>query len=309
MTTVLHALVLLLLVCCSSTGAAQRAPGDYVDSRGKRVHFPLGERSFADEVVSFKIGNRPPGKEWTDPRLSLGPPNYVDSVRDRKSPTHLTLGCAGSVILRFADNVLVDVEGPDLYIFEVGPSVESTALAVSKDGTSWHEVGKIAGGTAFADISHIAKAGDRFYYIRLTDLKSDCGGGTPGADIDAVGAIGAALQIYLNTAVLFASDTSTLESAGFDALREVASQIRRYPGAHVSVEGHTDNVGSIEYNQKLSQARAMAVRDALINREGVPADSIESQGYGEARPIAANTGEEGRQKNRRVEIIVTPTRN
>ena len=76
--------------------------------------------------------------------------------------------------------------------------------------------------------------------------------------------------------------------------------------AKVVIEGHTDSAGSAEYNQGLSEARAAAERRYLASREGLPAAVIESHGYGKSRPIASNDVEEGRQKNRRVEIIVTP---
>ncbi|TNF73269.1 MAG: hypothetical protein EP299_08455 [Acidobacteria bacterium] len=60
----------------------------------------------------------------------------------------MTLGCGGTIVLRFEDNALVDLEGPDLHVFEIGPAVEPTSLAISPDGTTWTEVGKIAGGRA-----------------------------------------------------------------------------------------------------------------------------------------------------------------
>ncbi len=92
--------------------------------------------------------------------------------------------------LKFVDNVLIDVPGPDLYVFEVGPAVQPTELSISNNGATWINIGKISGGTAEVDISQFVKPGDEFYFVSVTDLKSDCSGEFPGADIDAVGAIG-----------------------------------------------------------------------------------------------------------------------
>ncbi|GAK58357.1 membrane protein, OmpA family [Candidatus Vecturithrix granuli] len=80
------------------------------------------------------------------------------------------------------------------YIFEVGPAVEPTALAISQDSEEWIELGEIAGGEASIDISPFVKPGDEFRYVALMDLKTHCDGDSPGADIDAVGTIGSILK-------------------------------------------------------------------------------------------------------------------
>ena len=72
----------------------------------------------------------------------------------------------------------------------------------------------------------------------------------------------------------------------------------------MTVEGHTDSTGSAEFNQSLSEKRADAVRDYLIN-QGLDAGSLSAQGLGTENPVADNNTSEGRQKNRRVEIIVS----
>jgi OmpA-OmpF porin, OOP family len=208
-------------------------------------------------------------------------------------------------VLRFIDNALVDIPGFDLYVFEVGPAIEPTDLAISKDGESWIQIGKIAGGTAQIDLSPYAKPGEVFHVVRLTDLKSDCGGATPGADIDAVGAIGSAIQISLNAAVLFDFDRDVLKGGAKPALDSVATAVKKYPGSKVVIEGHTDNVGSADYNQKLSESRATAVRAYLVSK-GLSSNRIQAHGYGKARPVASNETDEGRERNRRVEIVIVP---
>ena len=73
------------------------------------------------------------------------------------------------------------------------------------------------------------------------------------------------------------------------------------------VEGHTDSQGSAASNQELSDKRAQAVRDYLVSR-GIAADRVKSQGFGPGRPIGENTSAEGRANNRRVEIVVQPSK-
>ena len=70
----------------------------------------------------------------------------------------------------------------------------------------------------------------------------------------------------------------------------------------VSVEGHTDSIGSDAYNQRLSERRAKAVRDYMVE-QGIDTDRIATHGWGEAKPVATNKTEEGRAQNGRVEII------
>jgi OOP family OmpA-OmpF porin len=74
------------------------------------------------------------------------------------------------------------------------------------------------------------------------------------------------------------------------------------PGLKVSVEGHTDSVGSDAYNERLSERRAHAVKDYLVH-QGIDASRISTVGYGEAKPVASNKTESGRAQNRRAEII------
>ena len=77
-----------------------------------------------------------------------------------------------------------------------------------------------------------------------------------------------------------------------------------YPGLTIEIDGYTDNVGSDEFNQTLSEERAGAVRDYLTS-QGVPAGSITSKGFGKTNPVASNDTSQGREQNRRVELVVS----
>ncbi|MCX8020558.1 MAG: OmpA family protein [Chitinophagaceae bacterium] len=101
--------------------------------------------------------------------------------------------------------------------------------------------------------------------------------------------------------ILFATGTAKLLSKSFKGLNDVARIMNENPDMKLSIEGHTDNIGKDDYNQRLSENRAAAVRNYLISK-GVSEDRITSQGFGETRPIATNNTPAGRQQNRRVEL-------
>ncbi|HET8667529.1 MAG TPA: OmpA family protein, partial [Terriglobales bacterium] len=104
--------------------------------------------------------------------------------------------------------------------------------------------------------------------------------------------------------VLFDLNKATLKPGAKIRLAKVAGILMAYPDLHLQIEGFTDNTGTAAYNQQLSERRAAAVRDYLIS-QGVPVSSIVAQGYGEADPVASNSTPEGRQLNRRVDMVVS----
>jgi outer membrane protein OmpA-like peptidoglycan-associated protein len=104
--------------------------------------------------------------------------------------------------------------------------------------------------------------------------------------------------------VLFKTGSFELLSGARERLAKVSGIVLAYPGLHLDVEGHTDSVGSDEYNLTLSQRRAQAVRDYLV-QQGIPDGSIVSRGLGKSGPVASNDTPEGRQQNRRVELVLS----
>jgi outer membrane protein OmpA-like peptidoglycan-associated protein len=104
--------------------------------------------------------------------------------------------------------------------------------------------------------------------------------------------------------VLFHSGSYELMPAARERLAKVSGIILAYPSLHVAIEGHTDSVGSDEYNQSLSERRADSVRDYFV-QQGIPSASIEARGFGKTSPIASNDTAEGRQQNRRVELVLS----
>ena len=104
--------------------------------------------------------------------------------------------------------------------------------------------------------------------------------------------------------VLFRSGSFELLPGARERLAKVSGIVLAYPSLHLAIEGHTDSVGGDDYNQDLSEHRAEAVRDYFV-QQGVPAGTIEARGFGKSEPIASNETPEGRQQNRRVELVLS----
>ncbi len=104
--------------------------------------------------------------------------------------------------------------------------------------------------------------------------------------------------------VLFETGSYTLRPAARERLAKVSGILLAYPGLRLEVEGHTDSVGTEEYNQRLSEQRAGSVRDYLL-QQGVSDGAMVARGFGKSHPIAPNTSMQGRQQNRRVELVLS----
>ena len=103
--------------------------------------------------------------------------------------------------------------------------------------------------------------------------------------------------------VLFATGRAEVAAGGMRSIDKLAEWLKKNPTRNLLIEGHTDNTGPEDFNMKLSQQRAEAVRDQLVSR-GVGADRITTKGYGPKYPVVANDSASGRQQNRRVEVVV-----
>lgn len=117
---------------------------------------------------------------------------------------------------------------------------------------------------------------------------------------------GTNLMVLLPESVTFDFGSAVVHSGFRSSLAEVSRSLQRYPNSTVRVVGHTDNVGSANFNQQLSVDRALAVSRILINT-GTPAHRLTYAGLGFSNPVASNASAAGRAMNRRVEIIITPT--
>jgi len=104
--------------------------------------------------------------------------------------------------------------------------------------------------------------------------------------------------------VLFDTGKSTLRPEAREKLAKISGIVLAYPDLRLAIEGNTDSVGSDAMNQTLSEQRANSVRDYLV-KENIPAASMTAQGFGKTQPVASNDTAEGRQQNRRVEMVVS----
>jgi outer membrane protein OmpA-like peptidoglycan-associated protein len=112
-------------------------------------------------------------------------------------------------------------------------------------------------------------------------------------------------KIQINEKVQFEYNASKIKPESFGLLQDVAKVIKEHPSLKkIMIEGHASSEGNDQYNMKLSDERAKAVRDYLIKEGGVAADRLEAKGFGETKPIATNDTEQGREQNRRVEFNI-----
>jgi outer membrane protein OmpA-like peptidoglycan-associated protein len=163
----------------------------------------------------------------------------------------------------------------------VGSQVGSTARGAI--------VGAVVGGAAGAAIGHQM---DR----QASELDRDLEGAT-------VTRVGEGIVVTFDGGILFDFDRADLRPAARANLQELASNLQRHERTEVLILGHTDSVGSASYNQGLSERRAQSAANFLVN-QGVAGHRISTRGMGEHDPIASNETAEGRQLNRRVEVVI-----
>ncbi|WGF92628.1 OmpA family protein [Aequorivita marisscotiae] len=276
----------------------------YKIDRYNSIYLPLGEISFADKLVQFKVGNPPPIKKYRDSTQCLHEPNY----RNYQTPNFISLGCGGTLTVAFTDNGFMNLPGDDLYIFEVGPSREAAKIEISQNGKEWVYAGKIAGGKSSIELSDAGIDNETvFYFLRITDLKELCRSISAGADIDAIGAINSVIKLTINADVLFDVAKYNLKETAKESLDSLAKIIKKVDKATILIEGHTDSDGDEISNLTLSKNRSISVKERLLkifnNYEGY---DFEVKAFGESTPRFPNDSDENKQLNRRVEITVLP---
>ncbi len=163
-------------------------------------------------------------------------------------------------------------------------------------------IGHAAGNTALGAIIGASVGGTAGVLIgnemdkRAAEMRADL----DGARIER---IGEGIKITFDSGLLFDIDKSDLRSQAMINIENLAKTLNKYPDTNILVEGDTDDTGSDEYNQQLSERRAQSVSNYLMGL-GVPSSRISMVGLGETNPISSNSSEYGRQFNRRVEVAV-----
>ena len=150
-------------------------------------------------------------------------------------------------------------------------------------------IGAVVGGAAGAVIGR-----------RMDQQAAELEQNMPAADVER---IGEGIAVTFESGILFPFDSDQILPAGRDNLRQLANSLRNYPGTEVLIVGHTDSVGSDDYNMRLSYRRAESARQFLVG-QGVTGSRIRVEGRGEMEPVADNSTDAGRARNRRVEIAI-----
>ena len=189
--------------------------------------------------------------------------------------------------------------------------VSNTAFGAVGGALGGYLLGDIIGGRndrtakiVGAGIGGLAGAGIGAY---MDKQERDLRARTAGSDV-TVTRQGDELILNLPAGVTFPVDSANIQPEFRNTLDQVADTLKQYPSTFIDIYGHTDSTGSDQYNQALSERRAMSVADYLTTR-GVQSARIATRGFGETQPIASNDTEAGRAANRRVEIKLTPITN
>ena len=164
-------------------------------------------------------------------------------------------------------------------------------------------IGRAAGNTAMGAIIGAAVGGVTGAVIgrKMDKQAEEIEKTVPGAKVERVGE---GIVVDFTEKILFGYDRSDLNPSSQDNLDKLVNVLKEYPDTNIEVQGHTDSKGSEDYNMGLSERRANAVSNYLINR-GVAGSRVTTKGYGESAPVADNTSDDGRSLNRRVTFLIT----
>jgi OOP family OmpA-OmpF porin len=116
-------------------------------------------------------------------------------------------------------------------------------------------------------------------------------------------------KVTITLNVQFDTNKAVIKEKYNDDIKKMADFMKEFPDTTAEIGGHTDNIASAAYNQKLSEKRANSVRQYLIDKFGIDGSRLTAVGYGLTKPAAGNDTEEGRQQNRRVEAVIKTVKN
>lgn len=171
-----------------------------------------------------------------------------------------------------------------------GAAAGAAIGAKSKNPAVYAIVGSAIGGAAGALIGN-------YMDKQAKDLEKEIG------DIAEIERIEEGIKVTMGSGILFGFDSSELSSGTKENLKDLAEVLKKYDSTEILVAGHTDDIGTAAYNNKLSQKRADAVA-GYLTQNGVKKGRLIVMGYGEALPAYGNDTETGRNKNRRVELAI-----
>lgn len=193
---------------------------------------------------------------------------------------------SGLQVVRNYSNAIQSIGGEVVYAFEDGGTEYATLRAVKESVKVW---------------ALVESASNGMYAVKIVEEKLMNQAVTANAD-----ALAGSLNETGRAAVYgiyFDTDKAVIKPESDGAIAEVAKLLKNDGQLKLYVVGHTDNVGAFDHNVKLSQSRAAAVVEALVKKQGISAARLTPFGAGPTAPVASNKSEEGRAKNRRVELV------
>lgn len=181
-------------------------------------------------------------------------------------------------------------------------TTKGAAIGAGAGGAAGALIGKAVGSTAKGAIIGAAVGGTAGAIIgrRMDKQAQELAMEIPGARVERVGE---GIVVTFDSGLLFAYDSDAIQGAARENLTNLAESLKKYADTDVLIIGHTDATGSDSYNQGLSERRAASAANFLA-ANGVARNRIQTAGRGESEPIASNDTAEGRQQNRRVEIVI-----
>ena len=180
---------------------------------------------------------------------------------------------------------------------------KGAAIGTASGGAAGAVIGRTSGNTALGAIIGAAVGGATGAIIgrQMDKQAEEIEKEIPGVIVSREGE---GILVEFTNEILFGFDSSTISADAQDNLDKLVTILNKYPDTDIVVQGHTDDIGTNRYNQNLSEKRSIAVADYLIT-EGITPERLTAVGFGESSPKYENTTEQGRDKNRRVEFVIT----
>ena len=220
----------------------------------------------------------------------------ISNVPDRTGRDHSTFANVGTgVKYYFTENVFAKASVDAMYNIDANETEMAAGLGIGAN---------FGGGKKAEPAPVVAEVCNDEDSDGVCDNLDKCPGTEANATVDADGCVVVAEAVRVELDVKFDFDKADVKQDSYGDIKNLADFMKQYPQTSTTVEGHTDSVGSDAYNQKLSERRANAVREVLVNQYGVEAERVNAVGNGEAAPVADNASEAGRAVNRRVEAQV-----
>jgi len=212
--------------------------------------------------------------------------------------------CRRNKVKKIKGLLLISTLAVSIFLYGCGASnaVKGGVIGGASGGVVGGVIGHYAGNTALGAIIGAAVGGTAGVLIgnhmdkQAAEMKKDMSG----AEIERVGE---GIKITFDSGILFATNSTTLESAAKTNIQKFAAILNKYPDTNILVTGYTDSDGTDEYNQTLSERRAEAVSNYAA-AQGVSSSRLSIVGFGESNPVASNDTATGKRQNRRVEIAV-----